>query len=310
MDIAVPLYVYSLLAFILIYLPATSVGKCNNLQDVSSLPCSKKYLSESYFNKHDILIDTNFQNFLKRQFPLCSCKSLDNLNTVIKVPVLHRNLIGEGSHRRLFSSLRVSIQPHTTISELPEHFCDAIVIERLPSGVFADPFELQHLVQRGVFVGAAVFGDKNLELPSALSNRSVVELHIDIGQNILSKQTNELEINLELPLHARYPVNSERLIFFCSLLMEVGVPDLFIRCTTERNAVCESCLWAKEAELVKSPPDAVLWRIPSGNKAHSQVVSYVTFTAAFISTLLIVLAAIYYSPNTNSSTNLKKLRKS
>ncbi|KAI3940518.1 hypothetical protein MKW98_024925 [Papaver atlanticum] len=143
------LYVYLLLAFILIYLPATSVAKFNNQQCVSSLPCSKKYLSEAYFNKHDILIDSNFQSFLKRDFPLHSCKSLNYLNTVIKVPVLHRDLIGEGSHRRLFSSLRISIQPDITLSERPAHFCEAVVIERLPSGVFADPFELQHLVQHG-----------------------------------------------------------------------------------------------------------------------------------------------------------------
>ncbi|KAI3905058.1 hypothetical protein MKX01_017304, partial [Papaver californicum] len=90
-----------------------------------------------------------------------------------------------------FSSLRVSIQPDTNVSELPAHFCEAVVIERLPSGVFADPFELQHLVQRGVFLDAAVFGDTNLELPPALSNRSVVEVHIDIGHNILLKHTEE-----------------------------------------------------------------------------------------------------------------------
>ncbi|KAI3980020.1 hypothetical protein MKX01_042674 [Papaver californicum] len=216
------------------------------------------------------------------------------------------HLIGEGSHRRLFSSLKVSVQPHTTISELPEHFCEAVVIERLPSGVFADPFELQHLVQRGVFVNAAVFGDTNLELPSALSNRSVVEVHMDIGHNILSKHIDELEINLELPLHARYPP----LDGSGYSNVKMGTPDLFIRCTTERNAVCERCLWVKTADHIKSPADALFWRIPSGNKAPSQVVSYVTFTAAFLSTMLIVLAAIYYSPNTNNSKNLKNLRKS
>ncbi|KAI3949115.1 hypothetical protein MKW92_019723 [Papaver armeniacum] len=100
MDTGGALYVSLLLAFILIYLPATSVGKFNNQQCVGSLPCSKKYLSEAYFNKHDILIDSNFQSFLKDDFPLHSCKSLDYLNTVIKVPILYRDLIGEGSHRR------------------------------------------------------------------------------------------------------------------------------------------------------------------------------------------------------------------
>ncbi|MCL7027967.1 hypothetical protein MKW94_003573 [Papaver nudicaule] len=304
MGIRGSLYAYLLLAFILIYLPATSAGECNNLQSVSPLP--KIYLSESYFKKNDILIDSNFQSFLKHDIPLGSCQLLDNPNTVVKVPVLHRDLIGEGSHRRLFSSLRVSIQPDTTVSELPAHFCEAVVTERLPSGVFADPFELQHLVQRGVFVDAAVFGDTNLELPSALSNRSVVEVHMDIGHNILSKHTNELEINLELPLHARYPP----LDGSGYSKVEMGIPDLFISCTTERNAECERCLWVKRAEQIKSIATDVVWRIPSGNKAHSQVVSHVTFTAAFFSMALIAVTAIYHSPDTNSSKNLKKIRKS
>ncbi|KAI3949116.1 hypothetical protein MKW92_019724 [Papaver armeniacum] len=188
------------------------------------------------------------------------------------------------------------------MSERPAHFCEAVVIDRLPAGVFADPFELQHLVQHGVFVDAAVFGDTNLELPSALSNRSVVEVHIDIGHNILWKHNEELEINLELPLHARYPP----LDGSGYSKVEMGIPDLFIHCTTESIAVCEKCLWVKTAERIKSLADAVVWRIPSGNKAHSQVVSYVTFTAALLSTMLIVLAAIYYSANTNSSNKLTK----
>lgn len=56
-----------------------------------------------------------------------------------------------------------------------------------------------------VFSDAAVFGDSNLELPSFRSNRSVVEIHTEIssGEDINS---NQMEIKIELPLHARYPV--------------------------------------------------------------------------------------------------------
>ncbi|MCL7022319.1 hypothetical protein MKW94_030505 [Papaver nudicaule] len=180
------------------------------------------------------------------------------------------------------------------MSELPAHFCEAVVIERLPSGVFADPFELQHLVQRGVFVDAVVFGDTNLELPAARSNRSVVEVHMDIGHNILSNHINEFEIDLELPLHARYPP----LDGSGYSKVEVGIPDVFIGCTAECDSVCERCLWVKTVEPMTSQAD-VVWRIPSGDKAHSEVVSYVTFTAAFLSTLLIVFPVIF--TNINSS---------
>ncbi|KAI7994514.1 hypothetical protein LOK49_LG11G02123 [Camellia lanceoleosa] len=90
------------------------------------------------------------------------------------VSVLKRHLIGEGSLRCLSSSIRLSIQPES-IAELPRHFCKIIIVERLPSGIFADPFELQHLLQHGVFTDAAVFGETNLELPIVVSNQSVVE---------------------------------------------------------------------------------------------------------------------------------------
>jgi phosphatidylinositol glycan class X len=54
-----------------------------------------------------------------------------------------------------------------------------------------------------VFLDVAVFGDTNLELPSALSNRSAVEIHFDL------KPSKSMDCNLvvELPLHARYPVS-------------------------------------------------------------------------------------------------------
>lgn len=55
----------------------------------------------------------------------------------------------------------------------------------------------------------AVFGDTNLELPSFLSNRSAVEVHMDVGHDLLLGQSKESNINIEIPLHARYPVSEE-----------------------------------------------------------------------------------------------------
>ncbi|OVA02881.1 Glycosylphosphatidylinositol-mannosyltransferase I [Macleaya cordata] len=278
----------------------SNVNYSGNPDIVGSLRCSQKYLLESYFEKHNTVLDSDFQSFLAHELPLGSCKALRNLNSMIRLPVLQRDLIGEGSHRHLFSSIKFNIQPET-ISELPAHFCEAVVIDRLPAGVFADPFELQHLVQRGVFFDAAVFGDTNLELPTALSNRSVVEVHMDIGHNILSRHNNGLEINVELPLHARYPPLGGS--GYSRVVMDS--PDLFIRCSIEQKSQYENCLWMTTVERIESPADAVVWRIPSGNKAHSGVVSIVTFISAFLSTVSIVLAAVY-SSDTNSSKNLKK----
>uniref|UniRef100_A0A3Q7HRS3 Phosphomannomutase n=1 Tax=Solanum lycopersicum TaxID=4081 RepID=A0A3Q7HRS3_SOLLC len=75
------------------------------------------------------------------------------------------------------------------------------LLVKAPIGVcHQSPFPgLRNLVR-----DAAVFGDTNLELPSFLSNRSLVEVHLEVGTNLTSQQKDELEIHMELPLHARY----------------------------------------------------------------------------------------------------------
>lgn len=71
-----------------------------------------------------------------------------NINFAPKLSILHRRLIGEGSHRRLSTSIRFDICQES-VSKLPDHYCEAIIVEKLPAGVFADPFELQDLLHRG-----------------------------------------------------------------------------------------------------------------------------------------------------------------
>ncbi|GKE29394.1 phosphatidylinositol-glycan biosynthesis class X protein [Tanacetum coccineum] len=106
-----------------------------------------------------------------------------------RLSVLQRKLIGEGSHRRLTSSIKVENQPEVSC-KFPSLCCMAIIVERLPSGVLADPFELEHLTQRGVFTDVSAFGDTYLELHTVRSNRSVVEIHMDLGPSTLSKLSN------------------------------------------------------------------------------------------------------------------------
>lgn len=155
-------------------------------------------------------------------------------NFIPKLSLLGRNLIGEGSHRRLTSSIKIKIHQEIS-SNLPSLSCKAIVIERLPSGVFADPFELQHLTQRGgklhsypstnsctqkdkghhllflfffaVFTDASAFGDTDLESPTIRANRSIIEIHMD-----LNPKNNNWELKIQLPLHARYAVCESKIL--------------------------------------------------------------------------------------------------
>ncbi|KAJ6703926.1 INOSITOL-TETRAKISPHOSPHATE 1-KINASE [Salix viminalis] len=159
--------------------------------------------------------------------------------------------------------------------------------------VFADPFELQHLLKRGVFTDVAVFGDTNFELPSVLSNRSAVEIHMNVAPTSLLGHKNELEISADLPLHVRYPPLDD------SGYSEVkfGEPEIFLSCSVEENGDHESCLLVPTKDRTGSRTDDVVWRIPSGIRAHAGIVSAVTFLAASISTLLIVLSSVFYPDN-------------
>lgn len=62
------------------------------------------------------------------------------------------------------------------------------------------------------FTDVAVFGDTNLELPSFLSNQSVVEVHMKVDLSSLLTHKRGLEILVELPLHARYPVSEKEIM--------------------------------------------------------------------------------------------------
>ncbi|XP_057480344.1 uncharacterized protein LOC130767482 isoform X3 [Actinidia eriantha] len=266
-------------------------GKYNSNSDFKTFSSYEKYITELYFKKHDSLLDSDFKSFIANELALGSCGVLqDKLNIAPRLSVLQRYLIGEGSHRRISSSIRLSIQPEST-PELPRPLCKIIILARLPSGIFADPFELQQLLQRGVFTDTVVFGDTNLELPSIVSNRSVVEVHVDVGgPNILSEDGNGLELNIELPLHVRYPPLGE--LGFSRV--EFGEPDLFMHCSIEEEAHNQSCLFVQTGSGDESRTD-IVWEVPCGIEEHSGVVSVVTFVSAAVSALFIVLAAIHYS---------------
>ena len=116
--------------------------------DGSSFSISK-YIMKSYYERYEQLDDSYYQDFIAQELPFGLCDiQPDNPNLVPRLIILNRKLIGEGSHRRLSSSIRISIQPRS-ITKTSHSNCGVILIERLPAGVFADPFELQHLLQRG-----------------------------------------------------------------------------------------------------------------------------------------------------------------
>nr|GMD55834.1 phosphatidylinositol-glycan biosynthesis class X protein-like [Ipomoea batatas] len=151
-----------------------------------------------------------------------------------------------------------------------------------------------------VFTEADVFGDTNLELPSFRSNRSLIEVHLDIGSKLSSRHKDEVEFNIELPLHARYQPLGHGFsrVEFCP-------PNLFVQCSIERKTK-ERCLFPLSYCNAESKADEVLWEIPCGDKEHAGIVSAITFMSAILSALLIILISIYYS-GSNDCPDFKQL---
>ncbi|MCE3216823.1 hypothetical protein HAX54_008289 [Datura stramonium] len=252
------------LAMIITVILIARISSCLDtavLNDVHA-PYVDKYVAKSYFNRHDNLVDSKFEDFIAHEILSSACVSLQgSVKFAPQLSALHRKLIGEGSHRRLSSFLRLKMSSES-ISRPPKS-CEVTIIERLPSGVFADPFELQHLVQRGVFTDAA---------------------------------KDELEIHTELPLHARYQPLGHGFS-----RVEFASPDLFLRCNVEGKQHDTSCLFPLDKQNAESNDNHPVWEVPCGNREHTEVVSAFTFISAVTSALLIIVASIRYSDNTASN---------
>nr|TKW29390.1 hypothetical protein SEVIR_3G392000v2 [Setaria viridis] len=146
-------------------LPLEQAGRSQ--KSINCMPCSRTYIGDAYL--HTLTDHAHHRGLAEMSDSDELCEGLTDDVEVPTLSELQRQLVGE--------------------------------VEKLPNGVFADPFELQHFVERKVFLDVAVFGDTNLELPSALSNRSAVEIHFDLRPSTLTN----CNIVIDLPLHARYP---------------------------------------------------------------------------------------------------------
>ncbi|KAK1626329.1 hypothetical protein QYE76_000644 [Lolium multiflorum] len=247
---------------------------------VNCMPCSRTYIADTYLDaltgqlaEHRDLTEVSDTADL--------CKGLTDDLDLPTVSEVHRQLVGEGSHRRLVYSVKFGNCKDAMEKFLDGYDANLVIIEKLPSGVFADPFELQHFVERKVFLDVAVFGDTNLELPSALSNQSAVEIHFDL------KASKSMDCNLvvELPLHARYPP----LDTSGYATVEFRSPDLLVR-YRKKETHPGSCIWVLQ-NLDAAPLEKAVWRVPCGDEVHVGFVSSLTFVSALLCSMSIVLAA-------------------
>lgn len=88
-------------------------------------------------------------------------------------------------------------------------------------------------------------------------------------------------------------------------IVEFGAPDMFMRCSTKEKVENPNCLFNLKNGDANLHHAGIVWRMPSGRKAHSDLVSAITFVAALFSTLVIVVASLHYS-NSRGSKDLKQ----
>lgn len=117
--------------------------------NAGEVSCPKKWILKPDLEYFDTPLESHSQDFVEHKISRCLCKALIGAQTTeLKLSGLERHLIGEGSHRRLSSSIRMNVCDEFVVNH-PAYSCEVIVIEKLPHGIFTNPFESQHLFQHG-----------------------------------------------------------------------------------------------------------------------------------------------------------------
>jgi phosphatidylinositol glycan class X len=116
-------------------------------KSVDCMPCSRTYHADAYF---DALTGQLAQHRDLTEAPDTTnfCKGFADDLDVPALSEVHRQLVAEGSHRRLVYSVKFGNCEDGVVKKIDGYDANLVIIEKLPSGVFADPFELQHFVER------------------------------------------------------------------------------------------------------------------------------------------------------------------
>jgi phosphatidylinositol glycan class X len=212
---------------------------------------------------------------------------------------VERTLVGNGAHRTLQSVVTVALQSRRTIESQQPH-CYLRILERLPTGVFADQYELQGLRRRGVVKEAFVYGDKNLERPALLSAQSIVDVHVTLLKE-QSKQSSQvpllLQAKVSVPLHARYPPLSVE----SHSVVRIPLPHIFVACkqagVQDSSALDETVgdwrpVLLGAITTSTNSSKVVEWMVPAGKPAQFEVVARYTAIAALSGVLAVFVASV------------------
>ncbi|XP_071106927.1 phosphatidylinositol-glycan biosynthesis class X protein-like isoform X2 [Haliotis cracherodii] len=224
----------------------------------------------------------------------------------IGTPYLERQLHKNGFHRDLTTSVEWLVNPHHR-GDIQN--CGILLVEKLPPGIYVDPFQLSSRLQFGgpkVLVDAAV----NIEMPAHLSPPHTLHVYADLKTVTDNDEGFSLAASVTLPIHLRYqPPAYETSITHVDVV--ISNPRLFTNCSIKESvallqAPCDhtnasQCLWHEhhyQAEV-----DSVTCSVPVGNISYLPLVVAVTLLVTGIGCLFIVYVVITKQPQTKLKTS-------
>ncbi|XP_046571342.1 phosphatidylinositol-glycan biosynthesis class X protein-like [Haliotis rubra] len=224
----------------------------------------------------------------------------------IGTPYLERHLHKKGFHRDLSTTVEWLVNPH---NRGDINHCMILLLEKLPPGVYVDPFQLSAMLQFGgpkVLVDAAV----NIEKPAHLSPPHTLHVYTELKTVTDNDEGFSLAASVTLPIHLRYqPPTHETSVTHVDLV--ISNPRMFTNCSIKESvallqAPCDytntsQCLWHEHHYLAEQ--DSVACRVPVGNTSYLPLVVAVTLLVTGLGCLFIVYVVMTKQPQTKLKTS-------
>jgi GPI mannosyltransferase 1 subunit X len=116
-------------------------------KSIGCMPCSRTYVADAHLDIFSGQLDLHHHQ-AEMSYSGDMCNGFAGDVDVPTLSELDRELVGEGSHRSLVYSMKFGACQDAMVSFLDSYDTHLVMIEKLPNGVFADPFELRHFVEK------------------------------------------------------------------------------------------------------------------------------------------------------------------
>eukprot|EP00850_Spirogloea_muscicola_P011476 SM000071S21100 [mRNA] locus=s71:416935:419966:+ [translate_table: standard] len=216
-----------------------------------------------------------------------------------RVAACSRWLEGRGAHRALRTQVQLELKPERPPAEggmtgpgpPPTASCTPALalVERLPSGVFVDPFELQRLHRAKQCSQAMVCGTVDLERPSPLCEPSGAMVFADEATTADEPgKPHELlrHFSARLPVHARYPevdmgpCRKHATVLLLPPLLLITCYDTSLNKSEQEASIAEAIWTELDMDLLSEAKDEQVvpleWLVPVGCSEHAWLVTWVT----------------------------------